>query len=160
VEPYSGDTLKVYFYRDGQTMNSTVTPRQVDYGLVKIGTLGIFPLHEMSAPVSNYAQRGMPGLEALRGALLYAIGVIQSACENIYRIISSNDPTTFFSRSPVIAAESISDAMHNGPLGAIAILCALSVCLGWFNLLPIPRLDGAELLSVILSWTRQRNHDF
>lgn len=148
AEKTPGKPLKARFYRNGVDMETTISPGVRDYGFVKLGTLGIYPLHELSAPQVSYGDRSMPGIQAIRGAILYAVGVPQIAFESAFKLITGNSlnlPPT-----PTIAAESISDAMHGGPLRSIALLCALSFAIGWFNLLPIPLLDGGQAIRVLL----------
>lgn len=154
VERHPGVGLRIRFQRDGRTRDTTVTPAARDFGAVNMGVLGIFPLHSLSAPLSSFEERAMPGPEAIRGAVLYALGVGQMAIENLIAPFTGGDP--LFGRTPVIAAQAISDAMQGGPLRAVALLCALSVCLGWFNLLPIPPLDGAAFLRAMAGSVGER----
>lgn len=148
VERLPSAQVFLRFRRDGAEFVTTVIPRLKDYGLIKVGTLGIYPLHELSAPVSSYADRSMPGRVAITGALLYSIGVVQAAVENVVRLVSGEDATSL-PRSPATAAQSVADAMHGGPLRVLALLCALSLAVGWGNLLPLPMLDGGHLVRVL-----------
>lgn len=141
--------LNIRIVRDGEEIGAIITPTVRDYGFVKLGTLGIFPLHELSAPLSSYGDRNMPGIEAIRGSMLYAVGVFQTAWETAVRLVTGKVPTSLPS-APVTAAETVTDAMHGGPLRSIALLCALSFAIGWFNLLPIPPLDGGQAVRAIL----------
>lgn len=150
VELYPEIPILIRFTRDGKDHHVFVTPTTRDYGHIKLGTLGVFPFYDLSAAVASYADRAMPGPVAIRGSFLYAFGVLQKPIEKLINLTGSKLSASF-SASPVIAAESVTDAMQGGPLRSIALLCVLSFAIGWFNLLPIPPLDGGQALLALFA---------
>lgn len=146
VERAPGKVIHLQIRRGTATLELQVKTGERDFGIVKTGLLGVYPMEGLSAPTSARALRTMPSTEAFRGSALYAVGIASTAVRNLTAPIAGPLSSERQSR-PTVVATAVLDSMHGGPLRVLAILLGVSLGIGWFNLLPIPPMDGWRLVA-------------
>lgn len=146
--------LSLTIRRSGQTREVQVTPRTVDGGIRQIG----MSFEGVSVQSEDYGLFGAVGqgvsqtVETLtltiRGIALLFQGVdVQSAVAGPIRIIALTGE---------VAAEGFSRGLGTGFRQLFNFLALLSVVLFFMNLLPIPVLDGGQILLNAFDWISPR----
>ncbi|MCB5184368.1 RIP metalloprotease RseP [Methylobacillus gramineus] len=149
VREQPGQALKLELQRDGQNMQSTVTPDTVDDGGKKIGRIG-----------AGYA---MDQAEINRMTVLVSYGPLQSftqaanktwetsifSIKMLARMVTGEASWKGVS-GPVTIASYAGQSAHIGWKSFIGFLALISISLGVLNLLPVPVLDGGHLLYYVI----------
>lgn len=148
-----GKPVNVEVLRDGQKMNFTVTPKQVEHGEQKIYMIGIG--YQVIKP--NFFQ-------TLYYALLKFISMIKMTFFSLFALITGQVSLKMLS-GPV----GIVNALSKSYGGSMAIwqfiatisgqIVLLSANLGIMNLLPIPALDGGRLVFLAVEAVRGKPID-
>ena len=130
-------TVDVVFSRDGTVSTARMTPRldkPSGHGLIGI------------LPAMRYAKLGLLGSiqEGARQCWFWTRYMIQTLAEKIYR---REKPDL---AGPVGIVHMISKAAHSGIEDLVFLIGLISVAIGFFNLLPIPLLDGGH--AVLYLW--------
>jgi regulator of sigma E protease len=130
----AGAPVAIKVLRAGQPMTFTVTPEHVASGAYQVG-IQIGAIDERT-PVSLGS--------ALKEATIYpyyaSIGILVSLSDMIRGRVQPD------LAGPIGITKKIAKAAQRGAVDFLAMLIALSVYLGLFNLLPVPALDGGRAL--------------
>lgn len=129
-----GSSVEVDYVRDGEQRATTI---EVPEGEGQL--LGV------NAQTTTYH----PGvLEASRWAVSYA-GLVASFA---VRLIVPTQTMQVLDSSTSIVGISVmaSEAASQGPMSVVSLLAAISMSLGFMNLLPIPPLDGGKILIEVI----------
>jgi regulator of sigma E protease len=138
-----GKPVELEFERSGQVMTMTITPQVMEIddgknGKTKVSRLGIYPSSATKTPVS------IP--EAVVHSVAECKKIIDLTARVIGRIFLGLESASVLS-GPVGTAEAVGDVFSSfGWLGLFSLIAGLSVSIGFFNLLPIPILDGGHLV--------------
>lgn len=137
----AGEAFDVTYVRDGTTQTVRVDPSDSS----DTSTFGI---------VYSYQTVRLGFLDALTSALSYAGYVAQAI---VQLIIPSHTMDVLEQSSGIIGIIAISGkAASSGVWEVISLVAALSLSLGWMNLLPFPPLDGGKLLIEIIQAVSRR----
>lgn len=135
-----GRDFTVTFVRDGQTEQVTV-----ELGGQAQSMLGI------SAQTTMY-RLGLG--DAMRAAVAYAGAVGQYA---VQLIMPQHTMQVLDSSTSIVGISAMaSQAVSTGPAEVIDLLAAISMSLGFMNLLPIPPLDGGKILLEVIEAVRRK----
>lgn len=148
VEQYKANPIKVTVERDGKSLDLMTTVRKLDDGTERLGI--------------GFARTNVP-LEAagVGTAISYAVSenldMLRMTGTALGQVFTGNRSARDTVSGPVgIFKESANAAKVGGIAGAIFMLMAISLSLGVFNLLPIPMLDGGQIMVLgvekVLSW--------
>lgn len=97
----------------------------------------------MRVSLADSSERVAPA-DAARASIAY-IGTVATSVLSLLN--PSEAPEVLSQSSGVVGiAQMTSQAVSTGPFDIVVLLAALSVSLGWMNLLPIPPLDGGKLV--------------
>ncbi|RJX16647.1 MAG: RIP metalloprotease RseP [Ammonifex sp.] len=129
-EQKAGDTRILTVERDGRRLTFEVTPVQEE-GKRKIGLL----------PVIVQERVGLG--KALAGGVEYTGHIIKLIVVFLGKIFTREAPADF--GGPVRVVVEIGNAAKLGLFSLFQLTAFLSINLGFFNLLPIPALDGARI---------------
>ena len=150
-----GQELLVRVRRDGQEIAHRVTTARVREGGVDVGRLqfniGGVSLQEFPA---KYVTRVSPGpLQSLAAGSAKAWEMTAAQATFFWRMITlriSSDNLT----SLLTIADYAGRQASAGPASFLTLLVLLSLSLGFFNLLPIPILDGGQIVFQAAEWIR------
>ena len=124
--------VSLTFERHGQTKHTTLTPKGVKNGGMKIGQIGV-----TSKQTTALGARLRYGFQATAQSMTQ----IFRAIKNLVQGFSLNKLG-----GPVAIYKNTSEVSTMGILAIVSFMAWLSVNLGMMNLLPIPGLDGGKLL--------------
>jgi regulator of sigma E protease len=150
IRENKGDTGKLTVERDGQTFDIEVTAKQSDDGIFRIGV-------EFGAPrFVKYVPTG------ITGAASYAVDSnwrIMKLTGKVFGQMFSGERSVKDAglAGPVGIIQQIGKVVRElGFAGLVGILGIISLNLGIFNLLPIPLLDGGQIMVLgiekVMSW--------
>jgi regulator of sigma E protease len=130
----AGAPVTIKVLRDGQPLTFTVTPEHVASGAYQVGIqIGAI---DARTPVSFGS--------AMKEATIYpyyaSIGILASLSDMIRGRVQPD------LEGPIGITKKIAKAAQRGAVDFLAMLIALSVYLGLFNMLPVPALDGGRAL--------------
>jgi regulator of sigma E protease len=129
TQPRASQTTEYVVRRGDETLHLTITPQANEDG---DGKIGVAPKSEWLAP--------MPVGEAA----LYAITFPYRFTAMQIDALMHFNPDDL--RGPAGMAQIVSDSIQRGFAHYALTLAVLSIALGFFNLLPIPALDGGRLV--------------
>ena len=93
-----------------------------------------------------------PDCIALPDAVRASVAYIGTVASSVLSLLNPSEAPEVLSQSSGVVgiAQMTSQAVSTGPFDIIVLLAALSVSLGWMNLLPIPPLDGGKLVLEVI----------
>jgi len=140
-----GKPIRLRLWRDGATLETTVTPRRVD-----------LPRRD-----GGFETRWLVGItggllfepQTRRPSLARALGygaeqtwfIVRSSVSGLYHVIAG-DISSCNLRGPVGIAQSSGEAASQGLTSFLWFIAVLSTAVGFLNLFPIPVLDGGHLV--------------
>jgi len=133
TSPRAGQATAYVIDRDGERVELEITPEDAQ-GEGRIGVA--------AAVESDYVQ--MPIGEAATFAILKPFEITMMQINGIGQMISQR--TTEGLAGPVGMGKIVAESAERGATEFLFILVYLSVALGFFNLLPVPALDGGRLV--------------
>ena len=145
VAASDGDPLDLKVWRDGETLDFTLTPRRVDLPLAE-GGFETRWLIGISGGILFEAQTETPGVfDALTRGVNQTVYIIKSSLSALYHIAAGAISTCNL-QGPVGIAQTSGDAASQGLSSFIWFIAVLSTAVGLINLFPIPVLDGGHLI--------------
>ena len=148
VQQYKSEPLRLTIEREGKNLDLTATVRKLEDGTERLGIAFTRPKVQLE-PVS------------IGGAFDHAVStnvdILKITGKALGQVFTGNRSARDTVSGPVgIFQQSATAARDGGWEGAIAMLMAISLSLGVFNLLPIPMLDGGQIMVLgiekIMSW--------
>ena len=141
----AGAPVTIKVLRAGQPMTFVVTPEHVASGAYQVG-IQIGAIDERT-PVSFGS--------AIKEATIYpyyaSIGILVSLSDMIRGRVQPD------LEGPIGITKKMAKAAQRGAVDFLAMIIALSVYLGLFNLLPVPALDGGRALFLGIESVTRRN---
>jgi regulator of sigma E protease len=137
-------TIKVL--RKGQPMTFVVTPEHVASGAYQIGI--------QIGPVDERTPVGL--VPALREAVIYPYYASVGTLANLYDLVRGRVHIKDLS-GPIGITKQIAKAADRGAVEYLEFVVMLSVYLGFFNLLPLPALDGGRAVFLLIESVRRRS---
>ncbi len=102
------------------------------------------------------AYKHVPLKQSLREASLYSLDFIEKTAGVVGKLFSGRVSVRQL-QTVVGISRAAGHAVHRGPLSVILLMSFMSVNLGILNLLPIPILDGGNILLLTLEGIRRRD---
>jgi regulator of sigma E protease len=150
VRNSDGKTLALDINRKGQTIHASVTPQlnPTDTGdsTYQVGV----------AVQDDTLYRRIPFTEALRNSVATTGLTIQKTAETVGLLFSGKVSINQL-QGPVGISHAAKRAVDRGPLAVIYLMVLISVNLGILNLLPIPILDGGNILLLAIEGVLRRD---
>jgi regulator of sigma E protease len=150
VRGSKGAPLDIVIQRKGQVLHKTVTPVQAstDTGETYY-QIGISQQEEV-------AYKRVTSAEALRVAWGNTLDVTGRILGVVGRLFSGRISVRQL-HTVVEISRAAGNAVHRGPISVILLLAGMSINLGILNLLPIPILDGGNILLLTLEGIRRKD---
>lgn len=126
-----GRPLVLRIDREGVESEVRLTPRDEN----GVGRIGIG---------QQYVHRRLPFAEALGSAFVHTTVFFEENARALWRVVTARRGGDV--SGPVGIVKAASDAASSGADAFLRVIVAISVALAFFNLLPIPALDGGRLL--------------
>jgi regulator of sigma E protease len=150
VRGSGGKALSLEIARKGQTIQTTIIP---ELGPSETGDqvyqIGVQRLESVSYRKVSFSQ-------SVREARLYTVDNIERTIGVVGKLFSGRVSVRQL-QSVVGISRAAGHAVKRGPLNTILLMAFMSVNLGILNLLPIPILDGGNILLLTLEGIRRRD---
>jgi regulator of sigma E protease len=153
IETRAGETVVLDVRRGNSDLSLTVAVAAADVSGRKVGRLGIG-----SAAVGSYPAQMLRHTSLGAGAAL-ARGAAESwnmtvlQAQVFWRMVLGKVSLKNLS-GPLTIAEYAGDSAKSGPAAFLGFLVLISLSLGFLNLLPIPILDGGQIVYQLLEWVK------
>ena len=141
-----GQPIVFQLVRDGERVEQTVVPEQGDDGIARIGANLSYPFHWVQYP---------PG-EALNKAIAEAGENVQLLFRTLGSLVRRELSVEVLS-GPLEIARISQDQAQYGLIPFLRLLAFISINLGIFNLLPIPVLDGGNIMILLIESSIRRD---
>lgn len=143
IEGLPGQNVEIELRRHEEVMKLTVVPENVE-GKGKIGVqLGIF--------------RQLPFGEAVVESVHYNIDIVKKTFEVLGKLFTREIAAQSALSGPVEIARLSGDAAEQGFNSLFGLIAFLSISIGILNLLPIPLLDGGQILILLIESVLRRD---
>lgn len=139
IEGSAGKTLVMEVIRDGQRQTFQVTPRKDDHGKWRIG---------VSLGASREMRASLGAGRAITDGMVAPFWLTYRTAKHIIDGFRGGPKPEF--GGPVEIVEAIKESFSIGWEYGLEFVALISTMLGFFNLLPLPALDGGRL--VFLGW--------
>ncbi|MEM9193921.1 MAG: M50 family metallopeptidase [Myxococcota bacterium] len=133
TKPRAGQETVYVVERDGERMEFTITPKENEgRGIIGVVALGnrVYEEHTLG--------------EAATKAVVFPFEFTAAQVAGITHMITNFDSAGL--KGPVGMGQIVAESVSLGPAHFTYILIVLSIALGFFNLLPLPALDGGRLV--------------
>ena len=145
VEGSGGAALALQVWRDGETLDFTMTPKRTDEPQ-EDGTFKTNLRIGIAGGLAFEPATETPGMgEALSGGVANTWRIITGSISGLKQMIIGNISTCNLS-GPVGIAQTSSAMASQGAQSFIYFIAVLSTAVGFLNLFPIPALDGGHLV--------------
>ncbi|MGJ8583158.1 MAG: RIP metalloprotease RseP [Marinosulfonomonas sp.] len=140
-----GQPISLEVWRDGEVINTTITPKRADLPLAD-GGFETRWLIGITGGMAFEPKTASPGpIEAVQYGAQQTYFIIKSSLSGIVHMISGQISTCNMS-SPIGIAQATGAAASQGFSSFLWLVAVLSTAIGFMNLLPIPVLDGGHLV--------------
>jgi regulator of sigma E protease len=137
IKVTAGAPLPLEILRDGKPVQVTLTPREKNAGQFQIGVF-----------IDHYDLTALPFPAAAQQALVYPYEKSKVILVALYKMVTGQERAEL--SGPIGITREIARAANRSVWDYFGIIAMLSVCLGLFNLLPLPALDGGRALFLTL----------
>jgi regulator of sigma E protease len=155
VSAANGGPVSLSIWRDGQTMDVTLTPRMTDLPTRDGGFETRFLIGVTGDFFYDPATRAVSPTEAVTAATSQTWFVVKSSISGLYHMVTGSISSCNL-RGPLGIAETSGAAASQGLSDFIWFIAVLSTAVGLLNLFPIPVLDGGHLVFHAIEWARGR----
>ncbi|HMA11347.1 MAG TPA: RIP metalloprotease RseP [Steroidobacteraceae bacterium] len=153
IEQHAGDTILVTLRRAGQEISLRVPVAVVEEQGRRVGRIRVEPPSRIKLPPEMVAHRAVgPGSALAMGATeAWRMTALQARV--FWRMIQGHVSLKNLS-GPLTIAEYAGDTARSGPAEFASFLVLISLSLGFLNLLPIPILDGGQIVYQLVEWIK------
>ena len=146
VEPRPGKEVAIEFARDGEQRSLRLVLGEREVNGKKLGLLGV-----ASSDASNeyYVRRALTPLESLGAAVDKTWTTTVFTVQMLGRMVTGDVSLKNIS-GPIKIAEIAGESVNRGWRYFVGILAIISISLGVLNLLPIPVLDGGQIVYQVI----------
>jgi regulator of sigma E protease len=146
IRKYPNQEINISWLRDGREMDAKITPQEFEEKtptdeVIKVGKIGIGPY---------YDHRDVGFVAAISNGFTNTYDLIVLNIRGIYWVLSGTKSAKEVLGGPIMIAKMAGDAAKAGWAYLWYLIAALNAMLAFFNILPIPALDGGHLFFLIL----------
>jgi regulator of sigma E protease len=153
IEAHAGDTVLITLRRAGQETSLRVPVAVVEDQGKRVGRIRVEPPSRIKLPPSMVVHRSVGPLAALGMGTSEAWRMTALQARVFWKMIQGNVSLKNLS-GPLTIAEYAGDTARSGPAAFASFLVLISLSLGFLNLLPIPILDGGQVVYQLLEWIK------
>ncbi len=153
IRAHPGDAIAVQYLRDGRSATTRVQVGSAMKDGVRIGLIQVMSSHAPQFP-PGVEQHSRPGpIAALGIASTEAWSMTRFQVHMLWGMLAG-DVSVKNLGGPLSIAEYAGDSAHAGLGVFLGFLVQISLVLGFMNLLPIPILDGGQVLMQSIEWLK------
>jgi len=152
VRKYPGDSINVKWKRNGEIFSANMSPSpatETDTSgvMTTVGKIGVNYFYE-HVPMSFN--------EAIQSGFTDTFGMIGLTVRGMGWVLTGVKPAKEVLGGPIAIAKMATEAAESGWQGYWTLIAYLSAVLAFFNILPIPALDGGHLLILFIEGIRRK----
>jgi regulator of sigma E protease len=152
IREYPGQSIEIRWFRDRSEYAAQIIPNSVEEkdslgNIIAVGKIGI-ELYYERVPVGF----GKSVVNGVKGT----INLITLNVRGLWWVITGTKSAKELIGGPIMIAKLAGDAAAAGWEELWTLIAALSAILAFFNILPIPALDGGHLMFLIIEAVRQK----
>ncbi len=141
-----GETIVISWKRDGRVMKGEITPQSFEEKnqegeVQEVGKIGIGYFYE---------HREVGFIAAIGNGVVNTVDLIALNLRGLWWVLSGTKSAQEILGGPIMIAKMAGDAAQAGWTYLWYLIAALSAILAFFNILPIPALDGGHLFFLII----------
>ena len=145
-EPKPGESVNIEFLRDGRANSMTVVLGSVERDENTVGVLGVLP---EPVPEDLITRRSYTPLQSLNAAVIKTWSTTAFTVKMLSRMVTGDVSMKNIS-GPINIAQIAGASVERGWSYFVSILAVISISLGVLNLLPVPVLDGGQIVYQIV----------
>ncbi len=153
VTPHPGGTITLSFERGGATRTVQVEVASVEVNGKYVGRIQAEGRTDVPYPPSMVRHLRVPPAAALRDAAREAWSMTALQGRLFWRMMLGQVSLKNLS-GPVSIAEYAGQSASQGASAFLGFLVMISLSLGFLNLLPIPVLDGGQIVFQLIEWVK------
>jgi len=150
---HAGDNVLLAIRRAGADVTARVEVQAVDEGGRRSGRIGITSLRSASLPPAMVRHTEVGPLQAFAMGATEAWRMTSLQARVFWKMIQGHVSLKNLS-GPLTIAEFAGDTARSGPSEFAGFLVLISLSLGFLNLLPIPILDGGQIVYQLVEWIK------
>lgn len=131
--------------RDGVSVKLALTPKAVTVGDRTVGRIEVLPINLAELKDAEFAERKRGYGEALVEGIYRTLEATQLTVRVLWGMLSGEVSLRQVS-GPITMAEGAGATLKQGSNAFLLFLAIVSISIGVLNLLPVPMLDGGQLL--------------
>ena len=153
ISALPGREVVIEFERDGKVATTRLTTESDDVNGATVGRIRVETPPAEPLPANMIVRRSFGPVEALTHATQRAWDMTVLQAKMFWRMIIGQVSLKNLS-GPLSIAEYAGDSASGGVAAFIGFLVLISLSLGFLNLLPIPILDGGQILYQLAEWVK------
>ena len=145
IRAHPDEEITISWLRDGVLMSGKIKPQKFeestnDGKTIEVGKIGIGEYYE---------HRDIGFAKALVNGITGTYDLVVLNMSSLYWVITGTKSAKEIIGGPIMIAKMAGDAAHAGMPNLWYLIAALSAVLAFFNILPIPGLDGGHLVFLL-----------
>jgi regulator of sigma E protease len=154
IEQHGGDSVVVTWRRAGVERSARLEVAKVqDAEGRSVGRIGVAQLREVRYPDSMLRHQDVGPVDALVRGTIEAWEMTALQARVFWRMLMGQVSLKNLS-GPLTIAEFAGESANAGVASFVGFLVLISLSLGFLNLLPIPILDGGQVIYQLLEWAK------
>jgi regulator of sigma E protease len=153
IEARPGEEAVVRYLRDGAEHTTRLTIGAVEVDGRTVGRIQVERPARVRYPDSMLTQTPLTPIEALTRATVEAWEMTVLQAKLVWRMLMGNVSLKMIS-GPISIAEFAGESANDGAASFLGFLVLISLSLGFLNLLPIPILDGGQIVFQAVEWLK------
>jgi regulator of sigma E protease len=153
ISAQPGRDILVEYERDGRAQRVRILTAVDELDGRKVGRIRVETPPSAPLPASMIVQRNFGPLEALAEASQRALDMTLMQGRMMARMVMGQVSVKNLS-GPISIAEYAGESAHGGVASFLGFLVLISLSLGFLNLLPIPILDGGQIVYQLAEWVK------
>lgn len=153
VRAHPDETIAVQYHRLGQIAATRVAVKGYDQDGARVGRIEVGQLRVPSYPPGMLRHVKLGPLAALGSAGREAWSMTALQARMLWRMLAGDVSVKNLS-GPLTIAELAGDSAAAGVEAFLSFLVLISLALGFMNLLPIPILDGGQVVMQAIEWLK------
>ena len=150
VQPRPGERIDVEVERDGERLRFDIVLDAAERGGQSIGLLGVLPADD---PREVWYFRQFGPLEAFGEAVVRTWNSSVFTVTMLGRMVTGDVSIKNIS-GPINIAQFAGETAQRGLADFVSFLAIVSISLGVLNLLPVPVLDGGQIVYQLVEWAK------
>ena len=152
IAPRGGEDVELTILRDGARQRLRVQVPAIEEGGRTIGRIGIAAAPQ-PLPASMQRHTRLGPLESLAMGTAESWRMTELQAKVFWRMLRGQVSLKNLS-GPLTIAEFAGESARSGPATFLSFLVLISLSLGFINLLPVPILDGGQVVYQVIEWIK------